>query len=104
MRGLFHGLVGADTLPVRKPDPAAFRHAVARSGGDPHRAIMVGDTETDHRTARAAGVPSILVGFGPEGTDVERLRPDAVLHDYAELPELVERLLSVPAHSEAASG
>ena len=97
VRDLFDGLVGADTLPVRKPDPEAFREAAIRSGGDPARAVMVGDTETDHRTARAAGVPSILVAFGPEGEGVARLGPDALLHRYADLPALVERLVAAPA-------
>ena len=97
VRDLFHGVVGADTLRVRKPDAEAFRHAVARSGGEVARSLMVGDTETDHRTARAAGVPSVLVAFGPEGEGVARLEPDALLHRFADLPDLVERLIAVPA-------
>ena len=64
-RHLFDSLVGADTLPVRKPDAEPFREAVRRAGGDPGRACMVGDTDTDRATARAAGVPAILVTFGP---------------------------------------
>ena len=97
VRDLVHGLVGADTLAVRKPDAEAFREAVARSGGAVASAVMVGDTETDHRTARAAGVPSVLVAFGPEGEGIARLGPDALLHSYAALPALVERLVAAPA-------
>ena len=97
VRDLFHAVVGADTLPVRKPDPEALRETVARAGGDVARAVMVGDTETDHRTARAAGVPSVLVAFGPEGAGIARLGPDALLHDYASLTTTVERLVRVEA-------
>ena len=97
VRELFHAVVGADTLPVRKPDAEAFREAVARAGGDVARALMVGDTETDHRTARAAGVPSVLVAFGPEGEGIARLGPDALLHRYADLAGVVERLVRAPA-------
>lgn len=97
VRELFHAVVGADTLPVHKPDAEAFRETVARAGGDMARALMVGDTETDHRTARAAGVPSVLVAFGPEGEGIARLGPDALLHDYAALTETVERLVRVEA-------
>ena len=97
VRHLLHGVVGADTLPVRKPDPQAYRHAVARSGGEVARSMMIGDTETDHLTARAAGVPSVLVGFGPEGCALSRYEPDALLHDYGDLVSLVERLLGPPA-------
>jgi phosphoglycolate phosphatase len=92
VRGLFDSLVGADTLAVRKPDPLAFTVAVERAGGCAERACLVGDSDTDHRTARAAGVPSILVAFGPSGEDMAALGPEVVLASYAELPGVVERL------------
>ncbi len=91
--GLFHALVGADTLPVRKPDPAPFRLAVAQAGGDPARAVMIGDTQTDRDTARGAGVPCVLVSFGPEGPGIARLAPEALLHAYPDLPALAARLV-----------
>ena len=94
-RDLFDALVGADTLPVRKPDPAPYRLAVERAGGDSARSLLIGDTETDRDTARAAGVPCVLVTFGPEGAGVSRLEPEATFGDFAELPALAGRL--VPA-------
>jgi phosphoglycolate phosphatase len=97
VRDLFDSLVGADTLPVRKPDPLPFRVAVERAGGAVAQSCLVGDTDTDHRTARAAGVPSILVAFGPGGEDVAALRPDAVLRRFVDLPEVVEQLFGAVA-------
>ena len=93
VRDLFGALVGADTLPVRKPDPAPYRLAVDRAGGAVARSLLVGDTETDLRTARAVGVPCALVSFGPEGAGIARLAPDVLLHAYAELPGLVRHVL-----------
>lgn len=92
--GLFDALVGADTLPVRKPDPAPYRLSVTAAGGDPAQSILIGDTETDLRTARAAGVPVALVSFGPEGPGIARLAPEALLHHFDELPALAARLLA----------
>lgn len=89
----FTSLIGADTLPTRKPDPAPFFAAVDGAGGDPARAVLVGDTDTDRKTARAAGVPSILVGFGPEGQGVARLAPEAMLDHYDDLDAIVARLI-----------
>lgn len=89
----FDALIGADTLPVRKPDPAPYRAAVAGAGGDVARSILIGDTATDRETARAAGVASVLVTFGPEGPGIARLAPEALLDHYADLPDLTERLL-----------
>ncbi|MBW0157723.1 HAD family hydrolase [Sedimentimonas flavescens] len=91
--GLFGALIGADTLPVRKPDPAPYRAAVAGVGGDAARSILIGDTVTDRETARAAGVPCALVTFGPEGRGIERLAPEALLEHYGDLPELAGRFL-----------
>ena len=93
VRRFFGSLVGADTLSVRKPDPAPLRAAVERLGGDPARSVLVGDSTTDRETARAAGVGSILVTFGPDGMDVENMRPDGLLHDYGDLKQLVGRLI-----------
>ena len=92
--GLFGALVGADSFPVRKPDPLPYREAVLRAGGAVARSFLVGDTVTDRDTARAAGVPVVLVGFGPEGGAVARLKPDALLDRYEDLPALAERLVS----------
>ncbi|MEM8848617.1 MAG: HAD-IA family hydrolase [Pseudomonadota bacterium] len=89
-RDLFDALVGADTLPVRKPDPAPLTETVARVGGTPGRSVLIGDTTTDRETARAAGVPCILVTFAPGGASVADLRPEALLHDYAELETALE--------------
>ncbi|RVT83937.1 HAD family hydrolase [Rhodobacteraceae bacterium CCMM004] len=89
----FDALVGADTLPVRKPDPAPYRHAVALAGGRTAASLLVGDTDTDRATARAAGVPCVLVTFGPSGDGVAALEPEALLPHFDALPELVARLL-----------
>lgn len=92
-RSQFDALIGADTLPVRKPDPAPFFAAVDRAGGARKRAVLVGDSDTDHKTARAAGVPSVLVSFGPAGDDMSLLAPDALLDSYEELEAILERVL-----------
>ncbi len=93
VRKLFDSLVGADTLPVRKPDPAPYVAAVKRAGGAVGSSLLVGDTVTDRDTARAAGVPCILVTFGAEGPDVVSLSPDARLDRFDELVGLVARLI-----------
>ena len=93
VRDLFGALVGAGTLPVRKPDPAPLFEAIRRAGGDAQRALLVGDTATDRDTGRAAGVPVALVTFGPEGTGVARLAPDALLDRFADLGAVAARLI-----------
>jgi phosphoglycolate phosphatase len=92
VRDAFASLVGADTLPVRKPDPEHHFEAVRRAGGDPKRSLLVGDTATDRDTSRNAGVPSVLVDFGPGG-DVTALKPEAIISHFDQLSETVSRLI-----------
>ena len=89
----FDSLVGADTLPTRKPDVAPFAEAVERAGGDPARSVMVGDTATDRDTARAAGVPYIL--YGPAAAP-DAPPGDVTIDDYAALGEVVAGLIGRP--------
>ncbi len=60
----FTCLVGGDTLPERKPSAAPLRHVVDHFGLQAMQCLMVGDSETDLQTARAAGVPAALVTYG----------------------------------------
>ena len=86
----FDAVVGADTLPVKKPDPAPLREAIARAGGA--RAAFVGDSITDADTARAAGVPFVAVSFGFSDRPVKDLNADAVIDAYGELIPALRRL------------
>ncbi|QPM89264.1 HAD-IA family hydrolase [Pseudooceanicola algae] len=88
----FDALVGADTLPVRKPDPAPLREAARLAGADPTRCCLVGDSDTDRNTSLAAGVPSILVTFGPSGADMAALTPEVLIGHFDELPAAVAAL------------
>ena len=93
IRDRFASLVGADTLPVRKPDPVPLVAAIERAGGDLAKTVLIGDTETDVKTGDAIGVPVVFVSFGPEGTGIARLTPDALLPDYSQLGKIVEVLI-----------
>lgn len=95
LSGRFAALLGADTLPWKKPDPRHLVETVLRAGGDPGRAALVGDTVNDREAARAAGIPCVLVGFGPEGGAVSALAPEATVAHFSELPPVLDRL--VPA-------
>ncbi len=89
-RPAFDVLIGADTLPVRKPDPAPLFAAIDQIGGDRTKSVLIGDTITDHSTARAAGIPSVLVTFGPAGRTVADLEPDALLDHYDDIEAVLE--------------
>ncbi len=87
---LFPVVVGGDTLPVRKPDPAPLFAAVARSGGTV--AAYVGDSITDTDTARAARIPCVAVSFGFSDRPAAELGADALIDHYDALLPALGRL------------
>ncbi|WP_458790188.1 HAD-IA family hydrolase [Yoonia sp. MH D7] len=93
VRHEFAALLGADTLLVRKPDPEHLFETVRRVGGDITRTVLVGDTVTDRDTSKNAGIPSILVTFGPGDDDVRDLAPEGLISHFDELLDEVRRLI-----------
>ncbi|MFM9940635.1 MAG: phosphoglycolate phosphatase [Hyphomicrobiaceae bacterium] len=92
MTHFFAAIAGRDTFPVYKPHPDHLTGAIRLAGGDPARAIMVGDSDTDIKTARAAGIPVIGVPFGYTDVPIHALDPDIVIDHYDDLERAVERL------------
>lgn len=90
----FPALIGADTLPTRKPDPQPLLETIARLGGTREAAVLIGDTVTDRKTALAAGIPCILVTFGPTGRAVEDLNPEGLLDHYDDLERVIDAVLA----------
>jgi phosphoglycolate phosphatase len=89
----FQAIVGADQA-VQKPDPRLLFLAIERAGGSPDRALYVGDSIVDLKTARAANIPIAGVSFGYSD---EPLRPDdfdAFIDRFADLPGAAVRLLA----------
>ena len=86
----FVAIVGGDTLPVRKPDPAPLFEAIARAGGGP--AAFVGDSITDTDTARAAAIPCVAVSFGFSDRPPEQLGADILIDHFDALIPALERL------------
>ncbi|WP_421850878.1 HAD-IA family hydrolase [Oricola sp.] len=90
----FAAICGQDTFPVRKPDPGHLFGTIEMAGGDAARAIMIGDSETDIRTAQSAGIPVVAVDFGYTDRHVSEFGPDHVISHYSELsPALAETLI-----------
>jgi phosphoglycolate phosphatase len=90
----FEAICGQDTFSIQKPDPEILRRTIAAAGGSLQRAIMIGDSVTDIRTARAAGVPVIAVDFGYSERPVSEYGPDRVISHFAQLPAAVTAIFS----------
>ncbi|HBS36064.1 MAG TPA: phosphoglycolate phosphatase, partial [Parvularcula sp.] len=84
----FAAIIGADTVGVPKPDPRPVRAALAGTGRE--KGVFVGDSDTDIRAARAAGMPCVaaLFGYGPLDLSAEAF---AVFSAYEAAPDLIRR-------------
>jgi phosphoglycolate phosphatase len=95
LAGRFKAICGKDTFSVSKPEGDALLKTIAKAGGDPRRAIMVGDSKTDIETAKNAGIPVVAVNFGYTDLPVETFEPDRVIAHFDELWDAVESLSAV---------
>ncbi len=89
----FVAICGQDTFGVQKPNPEILKRTIEAAGGMTDRAIMVGDSETDIATARAAAIPVVAVDFGYTERPVAELGPDRVIGHFRELPAMVRALM-----------
>lgn len=86
---LFPAVIGGDSLPVKKPDPAPLRAAFAGLGAQ--SGVFVGDSEFDAHAAAAMDVPFLLYTEGYRHSPVDDLPCRAHFSDFAALPGLVAR-------------
>ncbi len=92
LRHYFGAAIGGDALPVRKPDGGHLRAVLHALGVEPAAAVMVGDSQNDVLTARALGVPSVVVDFGYTTVPARELGADAVIGHFDQLLPALECL------------
>lgn len=88
----FQSVVGADAVLEKKPNGNHILSAVDAAGGDAARAIMIGDSQTDEKAARNAGLPFIFVSFGYGPAPEDLSLADGVCHHFSDLPGLIRML------------
>ena len=86
----FAALAGRDTFPVCKPHPDHLFGAIRLAGGDAKHAVMIGDSDVDIATAKAANIPIVAVNFGYTDVPVADLAPDAIIGHYRELEGVID--------------
>ena len=90
IRDLFELVISGDTLPEKKPSPMPLLHAAEQFGVEPAAALMLGDSVSDVKAARAAGFRIICVSYGyNHGQDIRSAEPDAVIDSFTELVDLL---------------
>lgn len=89
----FDFICGQDTFGVPKPDPTPLLRTISASNASRDRAVMIGDSATDVRTARAAKIGVVAVDFGYSDVPASELGADRLVSRFAELPDAVTEVL-----------
>ncbi|MDQ8030295.1 MAG: HAD hydrolase-like protein, partial [Brevundimonas sp.] len=88
---------GPDRVSARKPSGAHLIEAVRLAGGDPARAVMVGDASPDTSAARDAGMPCIVCTFGYSPIPPAELGGTVLIERFSEIEALVAGFAAQPA-------
>lgn len=84
----FEVVVSGDTCAKKKPDPMPLLHAAELLGVSAENALMIGDSKSDVKAARAAGFNIFCMTYGyNHGEDIRDYNPDVIMDSFAELPE-----------------
>ncbi len=82
----FRWIIGGDTLPQQKPDPAALLFVMRLAGVEAQQALFIGDSRNDVLAARAASVPCVALSYGyNHGRPIAEEGPTRVLDDLRQL-------------------
>jgi len=88
----FEIVVSGDTLAKKKPDPLPLLHAAEKMDVAPADSMMLGDSKSDVKAARAAGFQIICMSYGyNHGEDIRDYNPDAVVDSMQEIEALLEQ-------------
>ena len=86
LAGYFQWLIGGDTLPQQKPDPAALLWVMDKADVTAEQSLFVGDSRNDVRAARAAKVRCVALSYGyNHGEPIANEQPALVLDGLREL-------------------
>ena len=90
---IFSEVLGGDSLPSKKPDPAPLLHVCEALNVTPKQAVMIGDSRNDILAGQNANMDTLALSYGYNyGQDIRELNPTAAFDDFS---ALVDYLLKI---------
>jgi phosphoglycolate phosphatase len=86
----FKDIYGGNSFETKKPDPFGLLAILEKFGVSPNRAMLVGDSDVDVKTARNAGAWACGVTYGFGAETLKEFPPDILLDNLAELPPYLD--------------
>ena len=90
----FEYIAGSNTFDYCKPDPRHLTNVIEIMQGDIKKSIMIGDSETDAESSKAAGIPFILIEDGYTEKKVSEIHHDYLVKDFVNIEEIISKYLN----------
>ena len=90
----FEYVAGSNTFDYCKPDPRHLTNVVEIMQGELKKTLMIGDSETDSVSAKAAGIPFILIEDGYTEKKVSEIHHDHLIKDFVNIEEIINKYLN----------
>jgi len=90
----FDYVAGGNTFDYNKPDPRHLTSTIEIIGGDYNRSLMIGDSETDSNSAKAARIPFILVEDGYTEKKINEINHDHAIKDFTDLKKIITKYIN----------
>ncbi len=83
---LFSDVLGGDSLPVKKPDPAPLLQVCKTLNFEPDQAYMIGDSINDISAGKSANIDTLALSYGYNyGKDIRDSQPNQAFDNFATL-------------------
>ena len=89
----FEYVAGSNTFDYCKPDPRHLTSMIEIMQGDIKKSLMIGDSETDSESAKAAGIPFILLENGYTEKKVSEINHEHLIKDFVNIDEIINKYL-----------
>ena len=90
----FDYVAGGDTFDYNKPDPRHLTSTIEIIGGDNKKSLMIGDSETDSNSAKAADIPFILIEDGYTEKKNNEIHHDYLVKDFTNLEKIITKYIN----------
>ena len=85
----FEYVAGSNTFDYCKPDPRHLTNVIEIMQGELDKSLMIGDSETDSNTAKAANIPFILLEDGYTEKKVNEIPHDHLVKDFVGIEKII---------------
>ena len=100
----FFATYGGNSFATKKPEPEGLLRLIAEAGVRPEDTVMIGDTDVDVRTARAAGTWSVGCRYGLSPHTIADMEAQALVDAVVDAPGEWAQALGVQMHEEVSRG